>query len=589
MEAEPDWQAVEQKSLADDTPAPAKPAPLPQTTEAKPDAPRVAEKPKRLGAGEKDSSGKLSDAEPAPTPPNADSPEDAAEKSGTPVATPPKAPLNTAPKPSGDAAPETKEAEEPTRVAARPLRDTPAPEPKRLDPPDTAPLRSGTATPRQDADDESPENQAQEPQREADEPVRLPAPAIGIAGVMKPAGAPAKPLTRSQQYLRRRLRSVLAYYYRRPLNNRDHDPWEVMHGMLAYGLHSRILDTTARSKPVTAIGYLCFNKPCKRKRLMHLTPEGQIDADVAYGVQGHRGQFLAMLAQCNVSPDYPVRIADKEFTIHDLIEYEKRTCYDDIELTFKLLGLAHYLDLDETWVSDDGQEWSFPRLIEIERNSKIRGAPCGGTHRLSGIALAARLRDARGQSLSGEYLEALRFTEQQQAYAFRLQNRDGSLSTEWFRGPGAEEDINRRARTTGHLLEWLLYSLPEERLTESRTVRAVNYLTSLLASNTDNAWEIGPLSHALHALMLYDERVFQPHDNRAAAGANGAGRGAGSSKSGSAKSNPATKLSYQNINSRVYGTYLSAEAAEEARDEAASPGGLRSLFGIGSTRARRSR
>ena len=29
-------------------------------------------------------------------------------------------------------------------------------------------------------------------------------------------------------------------------------------------------------------------------------------------------------------------------------------------------------------------------------------------------------------------------------------------------------------------------------------------------SNYDHEWEIGPRSHATHALMLYDERVFQP-------------------------------------------------------------------------------
>jgi hypothetical protein len=31
-------------------------------------------------------------------------------------------------------------------------------------------------------------------------------------------------------------------------------------------------------------------------------------------------------------------------------------------------------------------------------------------------------------------------------------------------------------------------------------------------SNYDNEWEIGPRSHATHALLLYDERVFQPFD-----------------------------------------------------------------------------
>lgn len=349
--------------------------------------------------------------------------------------------------------------------------------------------------------------------------------------------------------------------------------------MLAYGLHSRVLDTTNRNQPVTAIGYLCFNKPCKRKRLMHLTPEGQLDAEVAYGLQGHKGQFLAMLAQCNVSREYPIRVDGEEFTINDLIESEQRTCFADSELTFKLIALMHYLDSDAQWTNAEGEAWDLPKLIHEERNQPIRGAACGGTHRLSGLALAARRRTERGQPLTGEWLEAQRFTEQYQGYAFRLQNRDGSLSTEWFRGPGAEEDINRRVRTTGHILEWLIYSLPEEQLTEYRTVRAVNYLTSLLSANTNNPWEVGPLSHALHALKLYDERVFEPYDEMDQVARQ-------NSRNNSRQ--PSTP-NYEQITSRVYGTYPSHEEVKQALEEAENPGGLRGLLGIGSRGGRRSR
>jgi hypothetical protein len=31
-------------------------------------------------------------------------------------------------------------------------------------------------------------------------------------------------------------------------------------------------------------------------------------------------------------------------------------------------------------------------------------------------------------------------------------------------------------------------------------------------SNYDHEWEVGPRSHATHALLLYDQRVFQPYD-----------------------------------------------------------------------------
>jgi hypothetical protein len=243
-----------------------------------------------------------------------------------------------------------------------------------------------------------------------------------------------------------------------------------------------------------------------------VTPEGELRAKQGVGLQGHMGQFLAMLAQCQVSPDYPIKVGDHEFTIHDLIEAEKKTCYPKTELTFKLIALMHYLDSDAKWVNDQGMEWDIPQLIHEELAQPIRGAACGGTHRLSGLSLAARTRVRRGEPLDGEYARADEFVEKYHSYAFQLQNRDGSMSTEWFRGKGEDSDIDRRCKTTGHILEWLCYSLNDEELRSSRTVRAVSYLANLLSTNYDHEWEKGPRSHAIHALKLYDERVFQPYD-----------------------------------------------------------------------------
>jgi hypothetical protein len=99
-----------------------------------------------------------------------------------------------------------------------------------------------------------------------------------------------------------------------------------------------------------------------------------------------------------------------------------------------------------------------------------------------------------------------------QNYAYRLQNADGSFSTEWFKGPGSEPDIDRRLKTTGHILEWLLYAASDEQITYYRTVRAVNYLTNIMYANRTREWEAGPLGHAIHALVLYDRLAFAKYD-----------------------------------------------------------------------------
>lgn len=326
---------------------------------------------------------------------------------------------------------------------------------------------------------------------------------------------PPQPLSRGLRNLRSRMRTVLSFYYRKPLNTVEHDPWELMHGMLAYELHSRVRDGGPKGPYMTSIGHLCFNRASKRQQMMMVDGDGRLDVRVGVGLQGHKGQLLAMLAQCNVSPEYPIRVDSRDFTIRDLSESEQRSCYAKTELTFKLIGLGHYLGSDAKWLNEQGESWDIPRLIREEREQPIRGAACGGTHRLAGLSLAFRRREARGESLDGEYAQAARFVSQYQSYAFKLQNDDGSLSTEWFRGPGKEEDIDRRLRTTGHLLEWLVYSLPDDQLRSYRTVKAVNYLTNLLAGNADHEWHLGSIGHAVHALVLYDKRVFRPHDDDA--------------------------------------------------------------------------
>jgi hypothetical protein len=355
--------------------------------------------------------------------------------------------------------------------------------------------------------------------------------AVVIVEGHEPAAAePLPPLTKNMVYLRARLRQVLKSYYRQPLNSGDNDPWEVMHGMLAFGIHSRVLKGSSRGEPITSVGWLCYNKPCKWQTLMYVSPEGKLRAKYGVGLQGHMGQFLAMLAQCHISPDYPIRVEKHDFTVQDLIQAEMDTCYSKTELTFKLIALMHYLESDAQWVNDQGQEWSISRLIQEEMAQPIRGAACGGTHRLAGLSLAARTRVQRGEPLDGEFANAAEYVKKYEDYAFRFQNRDGSLSTSWFKGGGADPDIDRRVKTTGHTLEWLCYSLNDDEMHDVRTTRAVTYLTNLLYSNYDHKWEVGPMCHALHSLILYDERMFQPYDDKLDVAQQGSARSASRSR-----------------------------------------------------------
>jgi hypothetical protein len=272
-----------------------------------------------------------------------------------------------------------------------------------------------------------------------------------------------------------------------------------------------------RGKTVNAISWVCWNKPCHGLPLLEWR-QGRIHARKGPYVQGHYGQFLAILAQARLKADYPLRVGEHVGTVADLIETEKLTCETNSELTFKLISLAHYLDLNETWENERGEQWSIPRLIQEEIVQPItHTAACGGTHRLFGLSYAVRQRQRSGEPIDGEYERAAKYLGQYHRYAFSLQNSDGSFSTEWFKRRGAEQDIDRRLKTTGHILEWLVFSLPEEKLHSPQTLKAVNYLSTIMLRNTEHAWELGPRGHALHALALYEQRIFRdPLRERAA-------------------------------------------------------------------------
>jgi hypothetical protein len=311
--------------------------------------------------------------------------------------------------------------------------------------------------------------------------------------------------------LRSRIRRVLALYYRRPVNARDHTPWEVMHWVIAYNVDAQIFVQGPGGETTTAVGWLCYNRPCRGQTLLNLR-DGRITALYGVGLEGHTGQLMAILGQSRVMADYPMMVGNRQFTVADLVETQKLTCQSNTELTFQLIGLAHYLDLDETWRNSAGEVWSIPRLIREEISKPIHGSACGGTHRLMGLSYAVKKRQRDGDPVDGEYRRAEIYINDYIDFTLRMQNPDGSFSTEWFSGRGARPDVDRRVQTTGHILEWLVFAASDEQLLSPPFVKATEYLSRTLANEPGRDWKIGPLGHALRALSLYDRRVFKPLD-----------------------------------------------------------------------------
>ena len=110
--------------------------------------------------------------------------------------------------------------------------------------------------------------------------------------------------------------------------------------------------------------------------------------------------------------------------------------------------------------------------------------------------------------MTGPWKTADRRVRAYQQRTFQLQNNDGSFSTLWLEQRENRNDKTRKLITSGHQLEWLAFSLPDQRLQDPKFERGVNYVANLLEQNRDLHWHRGGLGHALHALSIYEQRTM---------------------------------------------------------------------------------
>ncbi|HMP59516.1 MAG TPA: hypothetical protein PKD86_09205, partial [Gemmatales bacterium] len=133
---------------------------------------------------------------------------------------------------------------------------------------------------------------------------------------------------------------------------------------------------------------------------------------------------------------------------------------------------------------------------------------CGGTHRLFGLSWAWHVHRQRGGARTGVWAQVADQTAHWKQTAKRLQNPDGSFSTNWFVGRSSESDRGLRLTTTGHTLEWLALALSDEELREPWVEESVRYLANLILDMRNEAVEGGTLYHAIHGLIIYYARVW---------------------------------------------------------------------------------
>ena len=123
-------------------------------------------------------------------------------------------------------------------------------------------------------------------------------------------------------------------------------------------------------------------------------------------------------------------------------------------------------------------------------------------------------RAAHKQPIDGPYLRGEN-ARRIRAVCFPESEPRRQLESLAFPGAAGRDDA-APLYATGHMLEWLVQRLPENRLDDPQIVRAVQYVTAMLGSPrfgsavpASDSRSIDAVAHATRGLLLYDERVFQ--------------------------------------------------------------------------------
>jgi hypothetical protein len=346
--------------------------------------------------------------------------------------------------------------------------------------------------------------------------VRLAVACIALAGCGRataPAVLPPRDAARPTQPLCSRIAAVVRHARdARRLDASIHGAWQVVHGILAFGPEFPIAHD-GRVSP--ALDYLLGGG---RITGWQLRPgDHGVVAVVEEGSttgQGHPDQWLGYLSQCGLGGiplDTKLVVAGRDFTLADLLAQAKHDIRSGREATWTLMALTAYLPPDASWKASDGSSWTIERVVQMEADADLSSSACGGAHRLTGLALAlAAQRKSRANPaapLTGGWAAAAdRLTDAiDRARAF--QQADGSFSTHFFDRPGTSPDVFARLGATGHVFEVLAIVLDDDELAAPWVTRAAERLVTLLEQTHDVDVECGGLYHAIHGLMLYNERM----------------------------------------------------------------------------------
>ena len=320
----------------------------------------------------------------------------------------------------------------------------------------------------------------------------------------------------SEELMQKILSTLKNNLEKRELSTDRNAAWQVIHGAVAYGDQ---LPLSVDGKSVLAIDYLLSGgeingweisagpvlSTTKRPGVLVRVEAG------SYIGQGHTDQWLGYLSQIPLGLDRKVMIKDQTLTLED---WARQAQWDVPKNPFKeyswtLIALTNFFPNEREWQASDGITWTLEPLVRFEAQQDLSESPCGGMHRLMGLAHAVRYRKRLRGLFDEGWMMAKKVVDDSIVKARQFQNSDGSFSTNYTSRPGNSSDLSSCISATGHTFEFLSYALDDLELRRPWMERAASRLCDMLRASEEIDLECGGVYHALAGLKLYHHRRFE--------------------------------------------------------------------------------
>lgn len=322
--------------------------------------------------------------------------------------------------------------------------------------------------------------------------------------------APTTPMS-TEDALNAYVDQVVSLTGRRFLDANGHTPWQVLHGLLALRENYEL---KSNGQKINALEWISTDAKFRGVPWVEKTADGgrihPFNGE-PYEFEGHVNQSLAIISMCNLPLNHEFKtVSGQIVTMQDMVNHAKLNTSSLEEITWTLWFLTRYVDQDEEWINNAGEPWSMERLVRMQVTDSPYDSPCGGCHGMFALAYARNAYLKQHGQLRGAWLEADQKLQRYIATARRMQNSDGSFSSNFFKSTGYTTDTADRLNHSGHMLEWLVVALPKRELQEQWVQVGVRALCDDVMRSTKvpvDGKKVGGLYHAVHALVLYREQT----------------------------------------------------------------------------------